>query len=222
MKSGDNVPVNQKNTTLMKLNTLIRSAFIGAALTASSLFANTVVIDTTAYSYGSGGEFLAQTSNNGDFLTFCLEKDVFFSEGVQYYYDIHENTVLSANDVISKGTAYLFSNFSKGTLGGYFGPDRLANAGLLQKAIWMLEGDLTYDNSNPYIALVEGIFGANATSNVGSSSVKVMNVWNNYNPQTGTYSGDKQSMLIRVPDSGMTALLLGLGLLSLAAFRRKL
>ncbi|RXK52929.1 VPDSG-CTERM sorting domain-containing protein [Oleiharenicola lentus] len=206
----------------MKLNSLLSSLVLGATLSTGSVLANTVVVDTTPFSYGNGGEFLAQTSNHGDFLTFCVEKNVFFTEGANYYYNIDENTVLSQGDVISKGTAYLFNAFSRGTLAGYFGPNRLANAGLLQNAFWMLEGDLTYDNSNPYIALVEGIYGPNVMSDVGSSNVKVVNIWNNYNAQTGVYSGDKQSMLIRIPDSGMTALLLGLGLLSLVAFRRKL
>ena len=56
-----------------------------------------------------------------------------------------------------------------------------------------------------------------AFETVGADSkVKVMNLWGINDRK------DVQSMLIYVPDSGMTAVLLGLGLLSLAAVRRKL
>ncbi len=205
----------------MKLNSLLRSAVLGAALTASSLLANTVVLTSTGFNgspSAGAGEFLAETSHHGDFLTFCLEKDVSITLGATYFYSV-DNVVKVQNDALSKGTAHLYANFITGNLAGYLA-NHDVNAGLLQKAFWMLEDEIAYDNSNPYIALVEGLFGSQAAaqSNVGSgSSVKVMNVWANER-----LTGDKQSQLIMVPDSGMTALLLGLGLLSLAAFRRKL
>jgi hypothetical protein len=133
--------------------------------------------------------------------------------GIPFNYTI-DTTVLNENDNLSRGTAYLYAQFVQGTLAGYLA-NHDVNAGLLQKAFWMLEDELTYDNSNPYIALVEGVFGASVKNDYNGASVKVMNIWN-------ANRVDKQSQLIMVPDSGMTALLLGLGLLSLAAFRRKL
>jgi hypothetical protein len=221
----------------MKLNTLIRSALIGAALTASSLFANTVVLTSTGFNgnpNAGAGEFLAQTSHHGDFLTFCMEYSVQITLGATYSYTI-DNVVLNQGDALSKGSAHLYVKFLNGTLSGpaagsgangtYLGLTDYrhdVNAGLLQKAFWMLENEIAYDSTNYYIALVEGIFGSQAAAmkNVGTnSSVKVLNVWGT-NARGGQV--DKQSQLIMVPDSGMTALLLGLGLLSLAAFRRKL
>lgn len=215
-KSGDNVIVKPENTTLMKLNNLLRSAVVGAALAASSLFANTVVLTSTGFNgnpNAGAGEFLAQTSHHGDFLTFCLENQVTITLGASYSYTI-DNTVLNQNDNISKGTAHLYAQFVNGTLAGYLA-NHDVNAGLLQKAFWMLEDEIAYDNSNPYVALVEGVFGASVKNDYNGASIKVMNVWS-------ANGGDKQSQLIMVPDSGMTALLLGLGLLGLAAFRRKL
>jgi hypothetical protein len=50
-----------------------------------------------------------------------------------------------------------------------------------------------------------------------SSRVKVLNLWTN-----SDYTGDVQSQLVYVPDSGLTVALLGLGLISLSIFRRKL
>jgi hypothetical protein len=210
----------------MKLNTLIRTALVGLALSASSLFANTVVLTSTGFNgnpNAGAGEFKAVTSDDGTFLTFCLEQSIGITLGATYNYTI-DNKVLNQGDKISKGTAHLYANFMNGTLSGptgnltYLGGSNAAhdtNAGLLQKAFWMLEGEIAYNNSNYYVALAESVFGASVLNNYSGASIKVLNVWN-------ANRGDKQSQLIMVPDTGMTVALLGLGLLSLAAFRRKL
>jgi hypothetical protein len=212
----------------MKLNTTIRALFVGAALSASSLLANTVTISYPSPKFDGnpgldGGEFLAVTDNDGSFLTFCLEHDVPISLNTPYNYSISGSVVLNEGDPISKGTAWLYSAFIHGSLSGpsgngtYEGGSNAihdVNAGLLQTAFWMLEDEIAYDSANYYVALVESIFGANVQANYTGSSVKVVNIWSG----RGT---DKQDVLTSVPDAGMTAALLGLGLLSLAAFRRK-
>lgn len=214
----------------MKLNTLIRSALVGVAISATTLFANTVKLSNTAFNGNpsqNAGEFWADTDNNGDFLTFCIEKHKLVTVGTTYSYTI-ENASLDSGDVLSEGSAYLYKKFRTSSLvgpvggGGTYLSDRDVNAGLLQQAFWMLEGDLAYSNSNFYVNLVESLFGgqagaiADVTSNYG---VKVMNLWE-YDANGARL--DKQSQLVLVPDTGMTVALLGLGLLSLAAFRRKL
>ena len=214
----------------MKLNTLIRGVIVGAALSATSLFANTVKLSHTAFNgnpYAGAGEFWADTDNNGDFLTFCIEKNKFITVGTTYNYTI-DNASLDAGDVLSEGSAYLYKKFRTSSLvgpaggGGTYLSDHDVNAGLLQQAFWMLEGDLAYDNTNFYVNLVESLFGgqagaiADVTSNYG---VMVMNLWS-VDANGGRV--DNQSQLVLVPDTGMTIALLGLGLLSLAAFRRKL
>ena len=71
-------------------------------------------------------------------------------------------------DNISLGTAWLFSQFSAGTLtldngsGSYFDTNRLANAGELQQAIWYLEDENNGVN-NGYVSLAETALGTDLT-----------------------------------------------------------
>lgn len=202
----------------MQISSLFKSLLLGAALT-SSVFANSVTFSPTGFNGGdpSGGEFQAVTSNNSTFLTFCLEETVFLHFGANYTYTIDGNMVKSANDPISQGTAWLFLNFSNGTLvdsdgvGNYLDNHNL-NAGLLQKAIWALEDEIAAPapNSNAYydLALLHG-----GKTTYWGNQVAVLNPW--------AGETDVQSVLIRVPDSGTTAILLGLGMVSIALIRRK-
>lgn len=227
----------------MNLKSILCSALLGASLTATSLFANSVYIANTHNdgvipdnTTGGSGEFLAITSHNGTFLTFCLERFVNITPEQSYTYtiaprayaggaDAHDPVGAGpAGDPISQGTAWLYEQFIKGTLvapsGSYFdAATRDFNAGQLQKAFWMLEDEM--GGTNYYVDLVKGIFGNTGAylSVAGYSKVQAMNLWRK---NTDGSIRDFQSMLIYVPDSGMTAALLGLGLLSLAAFRRKL
>jgi hypothetical protein len=219
----------------MKLTNIIRTLCLGAALSSTALFANTVKMTDTPYDGivdQGGGEFKAQITGGPTFYTFCLENFIHVSLPGTYEYtiserafsggkDFHDIAGNPAGDPLSKGTAYLYEQFFKGTLvgalGGNYNDDRDYNAGLLQRAIWTLEDEYNYGN-NFYLTLVKNMFGnTGAFETVGADSkVKVMNLWGINDRK------DVQSMLIYVPDSGMTAVLLGLGLLSLAAVRRKL
>lgn len=219
----------------MKLTNIIRTLCLGAALSSTALLANTVTLTDTPYDGGlNGGEFKAQITGGSSFYTFCLEEFIHVGIPGTYDYTIdsrafsggpdnHDLPGNPAGDPLSKGTAYLYEQFFKGTLagstGGNYSDNRSVNAGLLQLAIWTLEDEYNHDKSgtNFYLNLVKGMFGSTgAFETVGpESKVKVMNLW-------GPNRKDVQSMLIYVPDSGMTAVLLGLGLLSLAAVRRKL
>lgn len=198
-----------------------------------------------------GGEFIATPTDNGDlkkgqsFVTFCLENFINISTSRSYFYTIDDRALSGGNDThdiagnpvgdpLSKGTVFLYTAFVKNEL-----PDHLVgmstpvgsyldnhdrNAGLLQQAIWTLEDEYNYNKLqfhyglgyNPYLQLVFnqfGVSGAYANSNGGS--VKVLNLWD-------AHGKDIQSLLVYVPDNGLTGVLLGLGLLSLAAVRRKL
>jgi len=219
----------------MKFTNIIRTLCLGAALSSTALFANTVKMTDTPYDGGlSGGEFKAAITNGPTFYTFCLEYHIGISLPYTYNYTIdtrafaggvdnHDLPGNPAGDPLSKGTAYLYEQFFKGTLvgstgSGNYNDNRSYNAGLLQQAIWTLEDEKSFAGTNYYLNLVKGIFGnTGAFETVGADSkVKVMNLWGIKDRK------DIQSMLIYVPDSGMTAVLLGLGLLSLAAVRRKL
>ena len=122
-------------------------------------------------------------------------------------------------DPISRGTAYLYSQFAMGTLSyNYAGSGRTTSAELLQQAFWMLENEESYSNTNLYIQLVE----ANVTNPMldaawGENGVFVMNLWA-YSDNTGA----EQSLLYHsVPDGGTTLMLLGGALMGLGALRRR-
>jgi len=216
----------------MKLTALVRSLVLGAALSAGGLFANTVTLTSTGFNGGlNGGEFKAVTSQDGTFITFCIEKTVTVSLGSSYSYTISpvaqsgglDTHSAGPGDPISAGTAWLYEQLRAGTLISAAGPGLYAaahnfNAGQLQKAFWDLE-DEAADVGNFYVALAVSHFASlsqNAYADAGPGSrVQAMNIW------TSSH-GDVQSQLILVPDSGITVALLGLGLLSLAALRRKL
>ncbi len=226
----------------MKLNSILSSLVLGATLTTGSLFANAVKItDTNNDGDLSGGEFLVTTSqdnlfsttgDNRSFLSFCLENGTPIAEGVKYTYTIELAAKRpAAADVLSVGSAWLYESFFKGNLasadgsGNYYdAAERDFNAGQLQKAFWMLEDEIALNLSNFYVNLAVMHFGnsvVSAKSDINENSkVKVLNIWTA--PSETNRYGDIQSQLIYVPDSGMTALLLGLGFLSLAAFRRQL
>jgi hypothetical protein len=219
----------------MKLKTLLSALVIGAGLTASSLFAlpNTVKVFATPFNGGlSGGEIKAITSNNGTLLTWCVEKSVRISRNTLYTYTIDNNVLngslnlghpgdIGAGDPISKGTAWLYTEFVQGLLkdslntsNSYWDANHNYNAGEVQKAIWMLEDETPVTGTNYYYNYVQTLFGGNAKNAEVGHTVKALNIW-------GPEHLDKQSMLIYVPDGGITSVLLGLGLLSLALIRRK-
>jgi hypothetical protein len=130
----------------------------------------TLLDNTSSYSHGNGGEFravgnpgldsiinwgayssltkgtigAADTSSGGYnsglfgrqyFQTFCIQSTVDFTPGNSYS--------VVTGPAITIGTAYLYSRFAAGSLNGYtytYGSGRSASAGLLQQAIWWLQG----------------------------------------------------------------------------------
>ena len=216
--------------------------------------ANTVTLYQGSYSYSVGGEFTAVTSTsflgngyvsstevNSGFQTFCIETGVDFSPGTQYYYTLGQTAQpLSGGGTgsdlpLTAGTAYLYYEFATGNLTGYNyanSVSRLADAGLLQAAIWYLQGDQTCGgyvtpttSNNSFYAL--------ALNNANSSytnSVDVLQMWTTDN--NGAYSGAAQNQLVlngtqpnpnpSVLDGGMTVVLLGGALVGLQTLRRKL
>jgi hypothetical protein len=195
--------------------------------------ANSVVLTQGSYSYDVGGEFTAVTTPqsflnnyvastivNGGFETFCVESAVFFDPGVSYSY-ILSNTD-SQGRQLTEGAAFLYYQFAKGTLAGYVynnTAQRKTDAGLLQAAIWWLQGNQTYNDgnytipttfNNSFYALAINTLGlANATSaNNGIYGVEVLQLWD-------TKGKDHQNQLVCVPDGGMTAGLLGMGLVGM-------
>jgi hypothetical protein len=128
--------------------------------------------------------------------------------------------VPGGSNPLSLGTAWLYLHFAEGNLTGYDytnATNRRTDAGLLQNTIWWLEGQGSNPGSNPFWQLVLAQFGSSAAAmadNNGFYGVAVLNLY-------GLDGSLAQDQLVLVPDSGTTAVLLGVGLLGLFLFHRK-
>jgi len=222
-------------------------------LAAPGAMAYTVGVDRiSGYYTGNGGEFTLTPidfdwildsytdwslydygSEIFGFQTFCIEKDEYVDMGSFYNADINDDGAVEGGvdggnpDQISIGTAYLYNNFVLGTLTGYDYDDesgRSTTAGLLQKAIWYLEGEITYSEAggsgNDFLALVESLF----TDPTADNDPTLYPVYA-LNLTTLTSGGVAQDMLVRyvtsVPEPS-TLLLLGAALIGLAGVRRRM
>ncbi len=128
-------------------------------------------------------------------------------------------------DPISLGTEWLYDQFSRGVLlptdyDYIVGAGRAGDAYQLQMAFWWLEDEITADLSgNSFVQLAAAALGKTPNdlkdNAVGAYPVAVINF-------TDVTGAPRQSMLVRVPDGGVTVLLLGLSLVGIAAIRRRM
>jgi len=201
--------------------------------------------------YG-GGEFIAigsglstsgyaaTTSSAGSFETFCMAYNEEFVPGnwggPAYNYYLSNNTFSNPGNTVSgtltEGTAWLYSQFASGKLSGYdysTGPTstQAISALELQEAIWWLQQSPGAPTpiSDPFVTLVESIFGSagNAMTNAtpGYDGVQIM-VLTNSNGNFGSTPNSQPQLYYNVPDNGTTLFLVGLALLGLIAFKKRL
>jgi len=241
-------------------------AALGATLGTSAFATPYVSLNSNSYQNGLGGEFTAIPNadalgaggtpnltaylnsyaavarNGAGFQTFCLEYNEHFNWGANYQYGVSSAAVqggTTTSDTLSVGTAWLYSQFAQGTLAGYFGVNRPANAGLLQNTIWYLEGEIASLSPNTFSTAVSAHFGSLAAAQADTSSIDALNanaayygVWVlNLGDPNSSPAYQKQDQLIyktpsshrdNVPDGGATFMLLGISAGAVSWLRRKL
>jgi hypothetical protein len=232
---------------------MVAATLISSPASATSISVGSQITLADGPGNNGGGEFYADIQSFGgtvDFITFCLQRNEYFTPGQIEYVGGITGFVEASHDPISPETAYLYTAFSNQTLANYaftssvsFGGqtyDRVATATALQMAFWELENEVSRNANGTFKdAYSNTTFAASALTdyyvtlagNAGWTdigNVRVLNLFNSYSPLTG-YSGNLQDQLvllnapatlIATPEPG-TLSLLGLGLFGVARLIRR-
>jgi len=151
----------------------LAAAAVSLLIAGTVMAAPSVTIDRVPNTYPQSplsGEFkLVPNSELGDLLgsnaafqSFCLEINEPIEVGSTYAAFVNDEAIYGGDlrpgetpgpgggDMISPETAFLYTEFRKGSLGYYnYGSERVGSALSLQSAIWYLEGELDYGELNP-------------------------------------------------------------------------
>ncbi|MFO0830868.1 MAG: hypothetical protein U0637_03385 [Phycisphaerales bacterium] len=200
-------------------------AFVGMCAVAAAAQADVIQLNAGVYQSGNGGEFtiipqsgfagltgLPADLTSDSFQSFCVENGENIVPGAFYNFAINTGAIAGGVggggfDALDPRTAFLYYNFRMGTLSGFdYSPaGRQASAGLLQNAIWYIEGE-PLGSFNSLVALADAaVAPGGAWDGMGIGPVRVLNLSNDTTPLA-------QDQLTIIP-APATALLLGAGLL---------
>jgi hypothetical protein len=180
----------------------------------------------------------SQTENfvsGPSFQTFCVEGPEYIYPNATYTVQLNHITQYG-NVPLTRGAAWLYSQFAQGILGGYnYTGNREATAGLLQNAIWAFMGQegQVMDLTNPFEAAAAAAIGQAALDSVaavGEYGVYVLNLWDTTTNPGRTNPAQDQLIYapqvnpnsVGVPDGGTTAMLLGIAFAGTAFVSRKI
>jgi hypothetical protein len=216
------------------------SASVAPQAMAQSLVAGDRIRLYDSYGTTGGGEFNADivgTSAATDFITFCLETNEYFTPGNQLLVSAISTSASNGGagggspDLLDARTAYLFTQFTFGTLGNYdfgsTGSARVSDANSLQRAIWYLENEISYTTLSSDAQGLAWVNEANTAVSSGAWSglgdVRVLNLMRQDSSGNFTVRAqDQLYMATPVPEPQTYAMLLaGLGLMGFIARRRR-